>query len=88
MFTATDVLFIIIFTFLAAFIAGFLITDEIYHRRGRATREAIRDLRASVASWRHWCNVYKDLYKDALRRNTLIINELPKGDNIPKYGDE
>lgn len=38
--------------------------------------------------WKHYCSHYKSLASKYKKTMVININEIPKGDNIPKYGDE
>lgn len=80
----------LICAFLGASISACIVVldlDRFYMKKIEDMREEVKDSKQSADSWRHWTNVYRHLLEEAEKRNTIIINEQPKGANIPKYGD-
>jgi len=61
--------------------------DRYYKKRIDCTEDLLKDAIKQADNWRHWTNVYRRMLDDAEKRNTIIINEQPKGANIPKFGD-
>lgn len=61
--------------------------DRFWSNRLKYITEESRYYRHQVDNWKHWTNVYRHLLEESEKKNTIIINERPKGANIPKFGD-
>ena len=61
--------------------------ERYYSKKLRDTEDLYKDAKQEADNWRHWTNVYRRMLDEAEKRNTIIINEQPKGANIPKFGD-
>lgn len=88
--TATLVLWSIICGGLGASISAVIVAkDEKHYYKTIIERlqDLYKDAKQEADNWRHWTNVYRRMLDEAEKRNTIIINEQPKGANIPKFGD-
>lgn len=80
----------IICAVLGATVAALIVfkeNDRFYMKKIEDMRSEIIEAKQAADSWRHWTNVYRHLLEESEKRNTIIINEQPKGANIPKFGD-
>lgn len=84
-----EIICCLIVTLLVGFGFGLVLGYELHKKDSREhVRRLIadkKDLKAEVDGLKHWLNVYRKLLHDAELKNTLIINELPKGPNVPKF---
>lgn len=76
--------------------AGYLLGEYLANKKAEQRfKKRINDLEWKVVDeqmkaqlWKHYCSHYKNLAAHYKRTMVININEIPKGDNIPKYGDE
>ncbi len=88
--TATLVLWSIICGGLGGSVSAIIVSkdcERYYSKKLRDTEDLYKDAKQQADNWRHWTNVYRRMLDEAEKRNTIIINEQPKGANIPKFGD-
>lgn len=76
--------------------AGYLLGEYLANKKAEQRFKSrinslewkIASLEQDVKRWQHYCSYYKSLASHYKRTMVININEIPKGDNIPKYGDE
>ncbi len=86
----TLILWSIICTVLGATVSAFIVweyQERYYRKETQRMVDLCKESRQEADNWRHWTNVYRRLLDESEKRNTIIINEQPKGSNIPKFGD-
>ena len=88
-----DLIYIISMVLMAAFAGGvitYVIMSFFYHRAIAREilgyEEHFKELKEETEFWKRWANKYKDLYKQAERTNTIIINDPDNFQNI-KFGE-
>ena len=88
-----DLIYIISMVLMAAFSGGvitYVIMSFFYHRAMAREilgyEEHFKELKEETEFWKRWANKYKDLYKQAERTNTIIINDPDNYQNI-KFGE-
>lgn len=88
-----DLIYIISMVLMAAFSGGvitYVIISFFYHRAMAREilgyEEHFKELKEETEFWKRWANKYKDLYKQAERTNTIIINDPDNFQNI-KFGE-
>jgi aryl-phospho-beta-D-glucosidase BglC (GH1 family) len=88
-----DLIYIISMVLMAAFSGGvitYVIMSFFYHRAMAREilgyEEDFKELKEETEFWKRWANKYKDLYKQAERTNTIIINDPDNYQNI-KFGE-
>jgi membrane protein YqaA with SNARE-associated domain len=88
-----DLIYIISMVLMAAFSGGvitYVIMSFFYHRAMAREilgyEEHFKELKEETEFWKRWANKYKDLYKQAERTNTIIINDPDNFQNI-KFGE-
>lgn len=82
--------------FMLGLSAGYLLGEFLENKKAEQRFKSrinslewkIASLEQDVKRWQHYCSYYKSLASHYKRTMVININEIPKGDNIPKYGDE
>lgn len=89
-------LFEIVLCVILAAIAGaamataiiYYIFQKHYDRLIDSLEWKLHDAEEEARNWKHWTNVYKRQANEYKRTMYINITEIPKGDNIPVFGDE